>query len=64
MKFDKYQLTTDKHGFKYAKQDIMLTDKGHECLQCGALTRFVEVFSEAAFCSDECVDRFYKEHDI
>lgn len=31
------------------------------CLACGTPTKYIEVCSEAHFCSDECVDKFYKQ---
>lgn len=64
MKFNQYECVTDRLGFKYARKDVMLTNKKKPCLQCGAPTLFVEVFSEAYFCSDECIDAFYKENKI
>lgn len=32
------------------------------CLTCGEHTEFIEVCSEAHFCSSECVDKFYEEY--
>ncbi|MFG6378350.1 MAG: hypothetical protein K1W19_08565 [Lachnospiraceae bacterium] len=29
------------------------------CMVCGTPTKYIEVCSEAHFCSDECVDKFY-----
>lgn len=37
--------------------------KGKEkfpCLTCGEPTEYIEVCSETYFCSDECVEEFYK----
>lgn len=31
------------------------------CFVCGTPTKYIEVCSEAHFCSDECVDKFYKQ---
>lgn len=36
------------------------TDK-QKCLVCGTLTKYIEIFSEAHFCSDECVKEFYEQ---
>lgn len=33
------------------------------CIVCGTPTRYIEVCSEAHFCSDECVDKFYQQVD-
>lgn len=63
MKFEKYPVTVDKYGFKFAKNDIMVGDTEVSCLICGAPTKYIEVFSEAHFCSDECVDKFYEQLD-
>lgn len=62
MKFSEYKIKADRFAFKYAKPGIMLTVTEKPCLQCGTITPFVEVFSESHFCSDECVDEFYKEN--
>lgn len=32
-----------------------------KCLTCGTPTKYIEVCSEAHFCSDECIDKFYKQ---
>lgn len=61
MKFEKYPVTVDEHGFKFAKNDIMVGDTEKGCLMCGAPTKYIEIVSEGCFCSDECVDKFYKE---
>lgn len=43
-----------------------MADNGHlvgslkPCLSCGELTEFIEVCSEAHFCSEECENEFYK----
>lgn len=29
------------------------------CFICGKLTRYIEVFSERHFCSNECIEKFY-----
>lgn len=33
------------------------------CLTCGIPTKYIEVCSESHFCSDECVNKFYKQVD-
>jgi hypothetical protein len=43
-----------------------MADNGHlvgslkPCLLCGEPTEFIEVCSEAHFCSEECENEFYK----
>jgi len=59
MKFSEYELKKDKHGFEFAKNTIMKTEKLQMCMQCGSPTNFVEVLCEGYFCSDECVDDWY-----
>lgn len=61
MKFEKYPVTVDNHGFKFAKNDIMVGNTEKRCLMCGCPTKYIDVVSEAHFCSDECVDKFYEE---
>jgi len=60
MNFEKYELKTDKYGFKFAKDDVMLGSEESICFMCNRPTKFIEVYSEAHFCSDECVEAFYK----
>lgn len=58
MKFDEYKLITDKYGYKFAKNGIMLCEKECGCLMYHTPTKFIEVCSNAHFCSDECVQAF------
>lgn len=41
--------------------DILRVDHFESCHECGHLCSFIEVNTEAYFCSDECVDKFYHE---
>ncbi len=62
MKFDDYkEIKTDQYGFQFIKNGIMVGTEECGCLTCGTPTKYVEVCSEAHFCSDECVDKFYKQ---
>lgn len=61
MKFSDYQIITDELGFQFVKDNVMVTDQEVGCLMCGRPTRYVEVISEAYFCSDECVKAFYRQ---
>ena len=62
MKFEDYkEVITDKYGFQFVKNDVMIGDEEQGCLICGTPTKYIEVCSEAHFCSDECVDKFYKQ---
>ncbi len=58
MKFEECKLITDQYGFKFAKNGIMLGKKECGCLMCQTPTKFIEICSEAHFCSDECVQAF------
>ena len=58
MKFEEYKPITDQYGFKFAKNGIMIGEKECGCLMCHSPTKFIEVCSEAYFCSDECVQAF------
>lgn len=60
MRFEEYELKTDRYGFQFAKNDIMLGKEENHCIICGRPTKFIEVCSEAYFCSDECVRAFDK----
>ena len=62
MRFEDYELKTDQYGFQFAKDDIMLGKDESICFICGSPTKFIEVCSEGHFCSDECVDKFYKQY--
>ena len=60
MRFEEYELKADRYGFQFAKNDIMLGKEENHCMICGRPTKFIEVCSEAYFCSDECVRAFDK----
>lgn len=64
MKFEDYkEITTDQYGFQFVKNGIMIGTEEKGCLVCGTSTKYIEVCSEAHFCSDECVNKFYKQVD-
>lgn len=60
MKFCNCEVKTDGKGFRFVRNDVMVTDKETKCLICGSPSKYVEVVSEGHFCSEECVDIFYK----
>lgn len=62
MKFVDYPMPiiVDKHGFKWAKKGIMISEDIKACISCGQPTFFIDSLSEAYMCSDECVEDFYK----
>lgn len=62
LKFDDYkEITTDQYGFQFVKNNIMIGTEEKGCLVCGSPTKYIEVCSEAHFCSDECVKKFNKQ---
>lgn len=61
MKFSDYPVKTDDHGFRFAKDDVMVTETEKICLVCGVPTKYVDTISEGHFCSDECRNKFYQE---
>lgn len=62
MKFEDYEeIMTDEYGYQFVKNGIMMGSEEKHCLICGRPTRFIEVCSEAYFCSDECVREFDKQ---
>lgn len=42
-------------GYDFVKNSIMVGDEKIPCLTCGEETEFIDVFSEAHFCSEECL---------
>lgn len=52
---------TDQYGYQFVKNDVMVGTEEVGCLVCGCLTKYIEVCSEAHFCSDEYVDKFYNQ---
>lgn len=61
MKFDDYkEIITDKYGFKFLKNGIMIGTEEKPCLTCGCPTKYIDLCSESHFCSDECVKEFDK----
>ena len=64
MKFEDYkEVITDEYGFQFVKNDVMIGTEEQGCLTCGTPTKYIEVCSEAHFCSDECVKKFYQQVD-
>lgn len=62
MKFEDYkEVITDEYGFQFVKNGVMIGTEEQGCLICGTSTKYIEVCSEAYFCSDECVDKFYNQ---
>ena len=41
--------------------DILVGKELKPCSFCGELTNFIEINSEAHFCSEECVNAWYKD---
>lgn len=48
--------------FEKETNSIIKGSKEVGCLTCGEPTKYIEVCSEAHFCSTECVDKFYEEY--
>lgn len=61
MKFSSMERKTDSYGYEFVGNDILVGKNKVGCLTCGEPTEYVEVFSEAHFCSEECVKEFYKQ---
>lgn len=62
IKFDDYKdIKTDEQDCQYVKTGIMITSEEKPCLICKRLSKYIEVCSEAYFCSDECIKAFYKQ---
>lgn len=61
MKFSKMKKTKCPYGFDYVTPSVMVGNGDKPCLTCGELTEYVEIFTEAHFCSEGCVNIFYKK---
>lgn len=54
-------IKVSKQGTRYVKDNVIIGNRKKPCYTCGKRTKFVEVLSEQHFCSDECVDKLYRE---
>lgn len=43
------------------KEGLLYTDKSEPCLLCKEPTHFIDIASEAPFCSEECMKKFYDD---
>lgn len=55
----KDKITFCQYGYKYIGDDIMVGDNKVGCLICGEPSEYIDIYSEAHFCSEECKDEFY-----
>ena len=58
-----------KYAEKFEDMEYLQEDEGIlkgknpvHCAICGELTIFIDLCSEAPFCSDECLTEFYKKY--
>lgn len=58
-----------KYAEKFEDMEYLQEDEGIlkgknpvPCAICGELTTFIDLCSEAPFCSDECLTEFYKKY--
>lgn len=63
MKFETYPLSTNSHGFQFAKNHIIKTSQSQGCMHCGQPTTFIDVISEGYLCSDKCEAGWYSYLD-
>ena len=54
-KFSKMKYLDENEG-------IIKGKKFTSCGMCGEPTIFIDLYSERYFCSEECVEKFYKEY--
>lgn len=62
MEFKDYHAITDSKGTKKwakEKEGILIGDLELKCLICGKPTKYIDIYSEGRFCSDECLEEFY-----
>lgn len=57
------KMTKDAQGFNFIGLDIMVGENKVPCLSCKEPSEYIDIFSEAHFCSSECKDAFYQELD-
>lgn len=57
MKYEDMPIIKDKYGFEFA-DNCHIIGQPKPCIQCGALTRAVDVYSEGHICSTECQKEF------
>lgn len=62
MKFSDYGTVVHHHpnGSRFVKEGMMVVPDAQPCIICKSLTRYLDVCSEAHFCSDECLEVFNK----
>lgn len=41
---------------------IMRAYHSDNCKECGKMTSFIDLYTEAFFCSDECLEKFYHDY--
>lgn len=61
MKFNEYKIKEERLGGQWIKDDILVGDEESPCANCGSPTKYIEICSEAHFCSDECVEEWYRK---
>lgn len=61
MKFSEHVPVKDSQGdMRVCDGQVLVGTVDAPCLVCGEPTRFVDISSEARFCSDECMNKFYE----
>lgn len=61
MKFICHTHVPDKGGqMRVRGGQVLLSKTSKRCLICGEPTEYIDIASEARFCSDECMDEFYR----
>lgn len=57
MKYEDMPVIKVKHGFEFA-DNCHILGQPKPCIQCGALTRAIDFYSEGHICSTECQKEF------
>lgn len=55
-----FELYPEVKPMEYAKNGLLVSKDTKPCLMCGEPSRFIEVCSEAYFCSEECEQDFFE----
>lgn len=62
-KFNTMEQYEGRHGLTYVTEGVIVGKKKVPCSNCKELTEFIEICSEAHFCSEECEKEWYRKYD-
>lgn len=62
-KFSTMEQYVSNHGLNFVADGILVGECKAPCIECKELTEFIEICSEAHFCSEECEKEWYRKYD-